>query len=207
MDTRYLQALDEYFCANYSDYVRLAALEGYERPELIYIGKDGNIARRDSSALRLSEQKNAQEILMRFKAELVDTDYTFNFFVASYFSRFRDLFRKYTFQKVLTSTLKKYDETWESAGEKLDIEPRFWHMIKKGKLYPEKCTVLALALVCHMRTADLQNLLNVCGFELKKESVRDVVVSYLIEQKVFNAEMRDGCLAEYHITTVPIRRA
>ena len=108
---------------------------------------------------------------------------------------------------MLLATLTKYDETWESVGEKLDIEPRFWRMIVKGKLYPEKCTVLALALVCHMRTADLQSLLNVCGFELKKESVRDVVVSYLVEQKVFNAEMRDGCLAEYRITTLPIRRS
>ena len=79
MDTRYLQSLDEYFCANYSDYVRLAALEGYERPELLYIGKDGNIARRDMSALRLSEQPNAKEILARFKEGLIDTDYTFNF--------------------------------------------------------------------------------------------------------------------------------
>ena len=206
MDTRYIQALDEYFCANYSDYVRLAALEGYVRPEVIYIGKDGNIARRDSSVLRLSGQKNAEEILKRFKADLSDTDYTFNFTVPSYFARLRDLSRKHTFKKVLAFTLKKYNETWESVGKKLDIEPRFWEMIAKGKLYPEKGTVFALALVCHMRPVDLTNLLNACGFEIKKESVRDVVVSYLIEQKVFNAEMRDACLAEYRINTIPIRK-
>ena len=206
MDTLYLQALDEYFCANYSDYVRLASLEGYERPDLLYIEKDGNIARRDPSAMRLSEQTGKAEILARFKTELADTDYTFRFSVASYFSRFRDLFRKHTFAKTLSGILPKYNETWESAGEKLEIEPRLWKMIKRGKLYPEKCTVLALALVCRMRAADLTSLLNVCGFELKKESVRDVVVSHLIEQKIFNGEMRDACLAEYRITTIPIKK-
>ena len=202
MDTQYLQSLDEYFCANYSDYVRLAALEGYVRPELIYIEKDGNIARRDPAILRLSGQKNAAELLKRFKSELLDTEYTFNFSVPSCFARLRDLSRKHTFKKVLAPTLKKYHETWE----KLNIEPRFWEMIAKGKLYPEKGTVFAVALVCRMRHADLVNLLNTCGFTLKKESVRDVVVSYLIEQRVFNAEMRDACLAEYRITTIPIKK-
>lgn len=206
MDTRFLTALDEYFCANYSDYVRLNALEGYKKPDVLYIAKDGNIARRDPSCMRLCYQENAGELLAVFKAGFADPDYTFNFSFVPVRERLRDLSRKYTFAKVLRPILAKYNETPQSAGEKLDIEPRFWKKIVKGALYPEKCTVLALALVCHMRSADLQSLLNVCGFTLEKTSVRDVVCGYLIEQRIFNPAMRDACLAEYRVITLPIKR-
>ncbi len=206
MDTRFLEGLDEYFCANYSDYVKLAALEGYEAPDVLYIEKDGNIARRDSSLLRLDHQPKKEELLATFKAGYIDTDCSFNFSVPSYFARFKDKFRKYTFAKVLKMVLAKYGEKAEGVGEQLSIEPRFWKMICKGALYPEKCTVLAVALVCRLRQTDFRSLLNVCGFELKKENVRDVVVSYLMEQKIFNPEMRDRCLAEYKITHLPLRR-
>ena len=35
--------------------------------------------------------------------------------------------------------------------------------------------------------------------------MRDVVVRYLLEQKIFNEEMRDACLAEYRLTNLPIK--
>ncbi len=206
MDTRFLAALDEYFCANYSDYVRLNALEGYKKPDVLYIAKDGNIARRDPSCMRLCHQADPADLLAKFKAGYADTDYTFNFCFIPRMERFRDVFRKHTFAKVLPGILAKYNETAETAGEKLSIEPRFWKKIAKGRLYPEKCTVLALALVCNLRSADMQSLLNVCGFTLERTSVRDVVVTYLVEQRVTNPDMRDRCLSEYHIINLPIRR-
>ena len=53
MRNEYLRALDEYFCALYSDYVRLSAIEGYAMPDVLYVAEDGNVARRDSSCMRL----------------------------------------------------------------------------------------------------------------------------------------------------------
>lgn len=206
MDTGFLAALDEYFCANYSDYVRLNALEGYKKPDIIYIMKDGNVARRDSSCMRLVHQEHAAELLAQFKAGYADAEFTFNFLFPPRMERLRDRFRKHTFAKLIRPILSKYNETAESAGEKLAIEPRIWKKIVKGSLYPEKCTIQALGLVCHMRQSDMQSLLNVCGHRLERESVRDVVVSYLMEQRIFNAEMRDRCLSEYRITNLPIRR-
>lgn len=201
----YLKSLDEYFCAQYSDYTRLSALEGYEMPRMMEVGRDGNLSRKDSSLMRLCYQKNKDEILAIFKAGLADTDFTFNFSFRSVRDKFGDVFRKYTFAKVLPAALSRAGETAESAGEKLDIEPKFWKLITKGKLYPEKNTVLALALVCRMQTQDAKNLLSVCGYTLSDESVRDVVVQYLIQNKIFNGEMRDKCLAEYRITNLPIK--
>ncbi len=206
MSVSYLTALDEYFCAQYSDYVKLNAIEGYEMPEVVYVGKDGNVARRDSSVMRLCHQKKCEELLRTFKAALADVDFTFNFCFRPFHDKVRDPFRKYTFAKVLPLILKRYGESAESAGEKLALSPAIWKKIVRGKLYPEKGTALALALVCRLRVQDTNNLLAVCGLSLSEESVRDVVVEYLLKQQIFNEEMRDRCLAEYKITSLPIRR-
>lgn len=202
----YITELDEYFCAQYSDYTRLSALEGYEMPNMLEVGRDGNLFRKDSSLMRLCYQKNKGEILAVFKRGLVDTDFTFNFSFRSVRDKIGDPFRKFTFAKVLPAALKRAGETAESTGAKLEIEPRFWKLIVKGKLYPEKNTVLAIGLVCRMQTQDVRNLLAVCGYTLNDESVRDVVVQYLIQNKIFNEEMRDKCLSEYRITNLPIKR-
>ena len=207
MDIRYLKSLDDYFCEHYSEYVRLSALEGYVMPEVVYVAADGNIARRDSSCMRLCHQKDVAEILATFKEELVDTDFTFNFAFVPLRDRIRDRVSKYTFAKLLPVVLGRCNETVESAGKKLDVEPRFWQKIVKGRLYPEKNVVLALALACRMQQRDVNNLLAVCGFTLEDTSVRDIVVRYLVEQKIFNEDMRDRCLAEYKITNLPIRKS
>jgi len=206
MENDYVQALDEYFAAQYSDYVRLSALEGYEMPEVVYVASDGNIDRRDSEIMRLCHQKNCAELIRKFKESLADTDFTFNFSFRSAGDRTRDPFRKFTFAKILPACLSHVGETVESAGEKLDIEPRFWKKIVKGKLYPEKNTVIALALVCGLKQNDVKNLFAVCGFSFAEDSVRDVVCEYLIKQGIVNEQMRDRCLAEYKITNLPIKR-
>ena len=57
-----------------------------------------------------------------------------------------------------------------------------------------------------MQSQDCANLLSASGFTFDDTSVRDVVAHYLIEQKIFNEEMRDRCLAEYRVTNLPIKR-
>lgn len=203
----YLRALDEHFCARYSDYVKLSAIEGYVMPEVLYVAKDGNIARRDSSCMRLCYQKEPYVLLARFKEGLADTEFTFSFRIPTFRQRVSAFFHRKTptFARALPAALAHCGETAESAGEKLSVEPRFWQKIVKGDLYPEKNTVLALALVCHMQLADAQELLKICHFSLDAANVRDVVVDYLLVQKLFNPEMRDACLAEYKLSNLPIR--
>ncbi len=205
MKTEYLRALDEYFCALYSDYVRLSAIEGYVMPDVLYVAQDGNVARRDSSCMRLCHQKDCDALLQKFKETLADTTFTFSFGFPSLRDRISDRFRKLTFARLLPEALRHCGETAQGAGEKLAIEPRFWERIVRGRLYPEKNTILALALVCGMQWRDVLNLLAVAGFEFRDDEVRDVVVRYLIENSIFNPTMRDACLAEYRITNLPIR--
>ncbi len=206
--SEYLRALDEHFCAHYSDYVKLSAIEGYVMPEVLYVAKDGNIARRDSTCMRLCYQSEREVLLARFKEGLADTEFTFSFRFPTVRQRFSAWFhpKKPTFARLLPTALAHCNETAESAGSKLTVEPRFWDKIVKGSLYPEKNTILALALVCRMQLDDVQSLLRVCNFTLDAANVRDVVVDYLIVQKIFNPAMRDACLAEYKLTNLPIVR-
>lgn len=203
----YLRALDEHFCAHYSDYVKIAAIEGYVMPELLYIAKDGNIARRDPSRMRICYQPDPARVLAAFKAGLTDTGFTFSFRFRTLREKFGDFFsrRRKTFARALPDALSRCGETAESAGAKLAVEERFWRMLTKGKVYPEKGTVLALALVCHMSAEDAGMLLDVCGFPFDMGDVRDVVVDFLLAQRVYNAGLRDACLAEYKIASLPIR--
>ncbi len=204
MTEEYIRSLDEYFCARYSDYVRLSALDGYKMPTMLTVGSDGNVVRRDSSQMRLCYQANAEALLAQLKSGLADTTFTFSYSYIPFGERVRDLFRKATFAKVLPAVLARCGETTESAGEKLTVMPEAWKGIVKGSLYPEKNTVLALALACRMTVTDANNLLAVCGFTLSEDNVRDVVVGYLLERQIFNPVMRDKCLSEYAITNLPI---
>lgn len=206
MEQQFIRALDDYFCAHYSDYVRLCAIEGYVMPDVLYVAEDGNIARRDSSCMRLDKQSGREALLARFKEGLADTGFTFSFSVRSLRDKLRDLRDKHTFAKLLPKVLAHVSETVETAGAALDIEPRFWDMLVRGKVYPEKNTVLALALGCRLQLQDVQTLLAVCGFSFRDDDVRDVVVRYLIEQQIFNPAMRDACLREYAVDSLPLRR-
>ena len=206
MKETYLQALDEFFAAHYSDYIKLAALEGYRRPELLTVDRDGNIGRKDSSFLRLCHQAECEKLLETLKAGLTDTAFAFSFRYRKFREVWHDLSDKHTFAKMLPGILAHAGETTKSAGEKLSLLPEVWEGIVKGKYYPEKNTVLALALVCRLRPEDTNALLTYSGYSFDLTSVRDVVVEYLLERELFNPEMRDKCLREYKIENLPIRK-
>lgn len=200
-----ISALDDYFMAHYSDYTRLASLRGYEMPDTLVIGRDGAVTKKDPSVMRLMYQRDREALLALLKEEQADTDYSFSFRFLTAAEKFRRPFEKYTFSKVLPKILAGHKITADEAGERLKIEPRFWKKIVKGSLFPEKNMVLALALVCGFTAADTENIFNACGYEFDEKSVRDVVVRFLLEQKVFSPDLIAECLGEYKITSLPIK--
>ena len=200
-----ISALDEYFMAHYSDYVRLSALPGYQMPETLVIDRDGAVSKKDSAVMRLACQQDREALLAALKEEQGDTDYTFSFRFLTFSEKLRRPFEKYSFAKVLPKILSRHKLTAEEAGERLNIEPRFWKKLVKGTLYPEKNTVLALAVVCGLTAIDTENLFNACGYEFDDKSVRDIVVRFLLEQKIFARDLVMQCLAEYKIASLPIK--
>ena len=79
--------------------------------------------------------------------------------------------------------------------------------ICKGKFLPTKNVLYSLALTAHMSIDDLKNLLAICGYELDFTVEKDVVMSYLISEKVFNVEMVKAALAEYKVDNLFIKNA
>ena len=79
MEYSYLRELDEFFCAQFADYTRIAAIPGYRMPEMLTVGADGNITRKDSRQMRLAYQPDPRAVLENFKAGLEDTHFTFSF--------------------------------------------------------------------------------------------------------------------------------
>ncbi len=202
----YLKHLDDFFCQTYTDYVRIRTIEGYKAPDLIVIGADGNISRKSESLLRICHQQDPDAILAQFKLGLEDLYFTFHFSPVPFFKRIGDAFKKNTFAKRLPEILARYHETVDSVGKKLSLDGKVWKGIAKGDLYPEKNTLLALALVCRMCAEDVNDMMLLRGYTLESNNVRDVVVGYLLQQKIFNEQMRDRCLAEYKIESLPILR-
>ena len=92
MEYSYVRELDAFFCAQFSDYVRIAAIEGYKMPEMLTVGADGNILRRDPKLMRIAYQEDAQKVLANFKAGLADTEFTFRFRYPSLSERRKALF-------------------------------------------------------------------------------------------------------------------
>lgn len=201
-----LSSLDEYFMEHYADYVRLAALEGYVMPETIVVGADGTVSKRDPACMRLALQPKKEELLSRLKAEQTDTDFTFSFRFLTAGEKLKRPFEKYSFARVLPGALGRVRLSREEAGKRLSVEPRFWKKIAKGSLIPEKNTVLALILTCGLNAREAENLCNACGYSFDDKSVRDVVVRFLIEQRVLSPELREMCLAEYAVTSLPIAK-
>ena len=99
----------------------------------------------------------------------------------------------------------KYALTSEEILEKLTISEEIWTNILKNKFLPSKNLILSLALVGHFSYEDTVALLSFCDYEFDYAVVKDVVVSYLLKEKVFNEEMRERALAEYKVANLFIK--
>ncbi len=202
---QHIRALDEFFMENYSDFTHLGAVEGYKAPDRIVLGKDGNMVQRPESVMLICHQSDPEGVLAALKRGLADTWFSFSFAPVSPFRRFRDRFRRDSFAHLLPQVLARCSETAESAGQKLSLQPEVWKGIVKGQYYPEKGTILALALVCRMSVQDAELLLDARGFALDRKNVRDVVVDFLLRQRVYSPVLRNECLREYAITGMCIK--
>ena len=85
------------------------------------------------------------------------------------------------------------------VGEELNVDPKIWKQICKGNFMPTKNTVFSLALTTNLSLDDAEDLLLVCGYEMDYKIVKDVVISYLLSQKVFNRPMIDVAFLEYKV--------
>ena len=102
--------------------------------------------------------------------------------------------------------MKRYDFTAEDAEEKLTVEKHIWDGVCKGKYLPTKNFIFSVALAAQMSLGDVKNALLFAGYELDFTEVKDVVVSYLLAQKVFNPLMVEAALDEYKVRNLFLKK-
>lgn len=199
----FLMDLDEYFCENYANYSKICGLKGYEMPKM----QDTKIDEygRESaytlpmSTMRLALQKNKEALLAELKTKLVDKTFSFSFLPYTAIQRIENLFSKTSFYKHWKKTVETFRLDEEEIGRQLSISPEIWRNICKGKFAPTKNLLFSMALVQPLPFEKWLELLASCGYVLNYEMEKDVVLSYLMQQKVSNREMIDKALQEYHV--------
>jgi hypothetical protein len=209
MQFSFLEDLDEYFCEKYANYDKLCILDGYEMPvmqatKLDVFGRTYAYTL-PAETMRLSLQKNKTELLKQLKTKLTDKSFSFSFRPLSFWEKISDLFAKITFKKEFEKLLGRYNLTPEQAKNGLDVDEQIWNSIVKGGAHPTKNLIFSFALVQHISLKDTNRLLAVCGHEFDFTQEKDVVVSYLLSNSVFNADMVASALQEYHIKNLFIK--
>ena len=202
----FIADLDAYFCEKYAGYDKLSVLPGYKMP-LMQGSETDEFGRvrtytLPANTMRLATQEKKDEILAELKNRMVDVTFSFSFEPMSLFARIKARFSRYGFYKNLAKILTKYDFSDEDALEVLSIDKEVWQGIRKNKFLPSKNLIFSLALAAHVSFDDTKALFYLCGFEFDYTIVKDVVICYLLQQKVYNAPMIEQALTEYKVSNL-----
>lgn len=206
----FIADLDEYFCEKYANYDKLCVLDGYRMPKMqtSEVRADGRTYAYTlpANTMRLALQENKAELLIALKKQMFDKTVSFSFRPLHFFARCKNKFSKFGFPKYFRAVLNKYNADEKQVGEELALMPEIWKEICKGNFLPTKNLILSMSMAMHFSLDDTKNLLAVCGYELDYSIVKDVVISYLLTHKVYNADMIDTALKEYKVENLYLKR-
>lgn len=207
----FITDLDDYFCEKYANYDKLCVTPGYRMPKMqtSEVREDGRTYAYTLPAetMRLALQENKKDILALVKKQICDKTFSFSFRPLGLFARIKNKYSRYGFVKWLNLVLARYNLSAEEAGEALAVDKEIWKGICTGKYMPTKNLVLSLALTAQFSMDETTNLLAVCGAEWDYAIEKDVVITYLLQNKIFNRGMLDYALNEYKVTNLFIKEA
>ena len=205
----FIADLDEYFCEKYANYDKLCILQGYKMP-LMQASEVDEFGRTraytlPANTMRLALQEKKAELLAQLKARMTDTTFSFSFQPMGFFARMKSKHSKYGFTKNFKRILSKYGVSVQEAGEDLDVSNEIWTNICKGKFLPTKNLIFSLALTMQLSFDDTEELLLYINEEFDYTIVKDVVISYLLYNRVYNRGMVDAALEEYKVSNLFIK--
>ena len=207
----FISDLDEYFCEKYANYDKLCVLPGYKMPTMqaTEIREDGQsyAYTLPADTMRLARQEKKDELLAELKKRMIDKTFSFSFRPLNTFARLKNLFSKYGFYKNFNKVLEKYKLTDEEVLSKLDITEEIWKGIRKNKFLPSKNLIFTFALSNHLGYDDTAALLALCEYQFDYAMEKDVVVSYLLKEKIFNEDMLQAAFEEYKIDNLFFKKA
>lgn len=205
----FIADLDGYFCETYANYDKLCVLPGYVMPVMqrSEVREDGRTYAYTlpANTMRLANQEKKAEILAELKKRMTDVTFSFSFRPYGPFTKIKNRLSKNAFCKILKSMLAKYGVSAAEALDNLSISEEIWSGILKGDFEPTKNLIYSLALTSQFSYADTCALMVLCGYNFNFTDVKDVVISYLLQQKVYNRGMMDVALAEYKVTNLFIK--
>lgn len=202
----FIADLDEYFCETYANYDKLCVLSGYRMPvmqatKLDEYGREYAYTL-PASTMRLALQENAKDLLAKLKEDMTDKTFSFSFSPIGVFTRIGNLFSKAAFHKNFKIALNKYKLQSADLLEMLNVDKEIWDGILAGKFLPTQNLLYSIAIAGQISFDDTKKLMTLCGFSFNYTQERDVVISYLLSQRVYNRGMVEAALAEYKITNL-----
>ena len=202
----FISDLDGFFCEKYANYDKLCILPGYVMPVMqrSEVRADGRTYAYTlpANTMRLATQEKKDELLMELKKRMTDMTFSFSFRPFGIFAKLRNRFSKFAIDKALKGMLEKYGISEEEALAGMDISEEIWRGILKGKFEPTKNLLYSLGLTMQLSYDDLCTLMGFCGYQFDFADVKDVVIVYLFQQKVYNRGMIDAALKEYKISNL-----
>lgn len=205
----FIADLDEYFCEKYANYDKLCVLNGYKMP-LMQASEVDEFGRTraytlPANTMRLALQENKKDLLVQLKSKMTDITFSFSFEPVGFFARLKNNFSKYGFTKNFKRMLAKYGIDENEAVKGLDVDEEIWKNICKGKFLPSKNLIFSLALIAQFSFDDTEELLAYCYQEFDFTIVKDVVISYLLYNKVYSPVMIQEALEEYKVSNLFIK--
>lgn len=198
--------LDAYFCEVYANYDRLCGLPEYRMPTM-QATKTDDFGRTvaytlPANTMRLALQEHKETLLKALKDGLVDKTFSFSFRPFGFFEGIKERFSKYSFFKHFQIIAKKHNVDLKETVKHLSIDNEVWENICNGKFEPSKNLIFSVALVEHFTFEETRNLLYTCGYDFDYTMEKDVVISYLLTNNVYNEEMVKTALREYKISNL-----
>ena len=205
MKSQCIVGLDEYFCEKYENYDKLCMISGYKMPKMqtteVRDGRKFSYTL-PASTMRLALQENKDEVLETLKEKLVDTSISFSFMPLRFFARLRNKIDPLGFKKVFKRILERKQCTSEEVFNMLSIQQPVWKKVCSGSFMPTKNLLLSIAIAGNFTYDETVELLNSCDCSWDFTMAKDIVVAYLVSQKIYNADMVYACLDEYKVSNL-----
>lgn len=207
----FISDLNDYFCEKYAAYDKICVLPGYKMPKMhdVRVAENGRkfAYTLPPETMNIAKQEKKAEILAAFKERAVDDTFSFSFFPLNIFGQLEQFFAKRGFAKNLKTLLEKYNLSEEDAFAGLDVSEEVKNGILGGKFLPTKNLVLSLALTAQLSYEDTVFLLSLFYEEFNFAYAKDVVISYLLQKKIYNPEMVAAALAEFKVANLFIKKS
>lgn len=103
-----------------------------------------------------------------------------------------------TFSEMMTRLVGESGEKNSAVYNRAQIDRQLFSRIKKNKNYqPSKDTAIALALALKLDITKAKDFLASAGYTLTK-SKRDLIITFFIENKIFDTSLLNDYLYEYN---------